>query len=60
MFLNVHRQGQPFEEDCSAAIECIAIRHLLQQAPQSRSLAGFEQYLARKKAAQQNWARRNL
>jgi len=50
-FLRVHLEGEPFEELCTEFIERAAAFRLLQQAPQSQGLPGFEQYMARRRPA---------
>jgi len=47
-FLQAHRNGSPFEEMCTKAVERVAARRLIQQAPLPRLLIGFERYWARR------------
>lgn len=54
LLLHAHLKGLPLEETCTGAVARAAAHHLLQQAPQSRRLPGFERYMARKEA----WRRR--
>ena len=48
-FLRVHLEGEPFEELCTEFVGRTAALHLLQQAPQSQGLPGFERYTARRR-----------
>jgi competence protein CoiA len=51
LFLEVHLKGVPFEDLCTGAIERVAARYLMQQAPRPRPLVGFERYMARRQRA---------
>jgi hypothetical protein len=51
LFVQAHRNGEPFEELTSAAVERAAARYLMQQAPRQQAprpqpLTGFERYWA--------------
>jgi hypothetical protein len=47
VFLYAHLKGLPLEAMVSAKVERAAARYLMEQAPWSRPLKGFEQYLTR-------------
>jgi competence protein CoiA len=50
LFLQAHRNGEPFEAMCTEAVERVAAHHLSQQAPRPPPLIGFERYMAKQRA----------
>lgn len=50
-FLHVHLTGLPFDKEYTKVVERAAAHHLMQQATRSRSLMGFERYMARRQRA---------
>jgi hypothetical protein len=54
-FLHIHFEGLPFDERCTEAVECAAADYLMQQAPRSRPLTGFERYMDRRQRARRRF-----
>jgi competence protein CoiA len=54
-FLRVHLEGLPSDERCTKAVEHVAADNLMQQAPRSRPLTGFERCMDRGQGARRRF-----